>query len=144
MGWNRIWLVESKEFKFTLKDNSSVLKIQERRKGVQRAVNLRKKEQVWLARIFGELVAVEDSRVFRDQTMLGFLRVLSQKCGNRNGRFLVIEEYNGRGNAGLFLCRKEETDKDGIGLLRSSGMSCNFLLTTGKSKGKKKVFEGLV
>jgi hypothetical protein len=97
MGWNRSWLVESKEFKFALKDNSPVLTIQERRRGVQRAINLRKKEQVWLVRIFGELVAVEDSRVFRDQTVPGFLRVLAQKCGNRNGRFLVIEEYNGRG-----------------------------------------------
>jgi hypothetical protein len=106
MGWNRIWLVKSKEFKFTLKDNSSVLKIQERRKGVQRVVNLRKKEQVWLARIFGELVAVEDSWVFRDQTMLGFLWVLSQKCGNRNGSFLVIEEYNGRGKCGSIFVPK--------------------------------------
>ncbi|KAE8009881.1 hypothetical protein FH972_006288 [Carpinus fangiana] len=100
MGWNRSWLVESKEFKFALKDSSPVLTIQERRKGVQRAVNLRKKEQVWLVRIFGELVAVEDSRVFRDQTVPGFPRVLAQKCGNRNGRFLVIEEYNGRGKCG--------------------------------------------
>jgi hypothetical protein len=137
MGWNRSWLVESKEFKFALKDSSPVLTIQERRRGVQRAVNLRIKEQVWLVRIFGELVAVEDSRVFRDQTVPGFPQVLAQKCGNRNERFLVIEEYNGRGNAGLFLCRKEETDEVGISLLRSFGMSYNFLLTAGKLQRKK-------
>jgi hypothetical protein len=57
---------------------------------VQWVVNLRKKEQVWLARIFGELIAVEDSWVFRDSFVPGFLRVLAQKCGNRNGRFLVL------------------------------------------------------
>ena len=100
MGWNRSWSVESKEFKFLLKDSSPVLMIQERRKDVQRAVNLRKKEQVWLVRIFAELVAVEDSRVFRDQTVPGFPRVLAQKCGNKNGRFLVLEEYNSRGKCG--------------------------------------------
>ena len=97
MGWLRYWSVESKEFKFSIKNGSSVLTIQERRRGVQRAVNLRKKEQVWLARTFGELVAVEDSQVFRDQTAPGRPRVLAQKCGNRNGRFLVLEEYNDRG-----------------------------------------------
>jgi hypothetical protein len=43
MGWVRSWSVESKEFKFSLKDSSSVLTIQERRRGVQQAVNLRKK-----------------------------------------------------------------------------------------------------
>ena len=100
MGWNRSWLVESKEFKFLLKDSSPVLTIQERRRDVQRVVNLRKKEQVWLVRIFAELVAVDDSRVFRDQTVPGFPRVLAQKCGNKNGRFLVLEEYNGRGKCG--------------------------------------------
>ena len=100
MGWFRSWLVESKEFKFALKDSSPVLTIQEKRRGVQRAINLRKKEQVWIARTFGELVAVEDSRVFRDQSLPGFPRVLAQKCGNKNGRFLVIEEYNGRGKCG--------------------------------------------
>jgi hypothetical protein len=100
IGWFRSWSVESKEFKFSIKDGSSVLTIQEKRRGVQRAVNLRKKEQVWLARIFSELVAVEDSRVFSDQTAPGHPRVLAQKCGNRNGRFLVLEEYNDRGRCG--------------------------------------------
>ena len=61
MAWNRSWLVESKEFKIMLKDSSPVLTIQERRRGVQRAVNLRKKEQVWLVRNFAELVAVEET-----------------------------------------------------------------------------------
>jgi hypothetical protein len=82
--------VESKEFIFLTKDSSTGLTIQERRNGVQWVVNLRKKEQVWLARIFGELIAVEDSWVFRDSFVPGFLRVLAQKCGNRNGRFLVL------------------------------------------------------
>jgi hypothetical protein len=39
---------------------------------------------------------VEDSRVFKDSSVLGFPRVLAQKCGNRNKRFLVLKEYNGR------------------------------------------------
>ena len=85
MGWFCSWLVESKEFKFSIKDGSSVLTVQEKRRGVQRAVNLRKKKQVWLARIFSELVAVEDFWVFRDQTAPGRPRVLAQKCSNRNG-----------------------------------------------------------
>jgi hypothetical protein len=58
MGWNRSWLVESKEFKFALKDNSPVLTIQERRRGVQRAINLRKKEQVWLG--YSEIKLCQD------------------------------------------------------------------------------------
>jgi hypothetical protein len=81
---------------------------------------------------------MEDSRVFRDQTVPGFPRLLAQKCGNRNGRLLVLEEYNSRGNAGLFLSWKEETDKDGINFLRSSRMSFNFLLIAGKSRREKK------
>jgi hypothetical protein len=73
---------------------------------VQRAVNLRKKEQVWLAKIFGELIAVEDSWVFRDSSVPGFPRVLAQKCENRNGWFLVLEEYNGRGKCGSIFVPK--------------------------------------
>ncbi|KAE8055919.1 hypothetical protein FH972_012728 [Carpinus fangiana] len=101
--------------------------IQEKCRGVQRAVNLRKKEQVWLARIFGELVAVEDSRVFRDQTAPGRPRVLAQKCGNRNGRFLVLEEYNDRGRCGSIFV-PEGRDRQG-GTAESGGGS-------GESSGK--------
>jgi hypothetical protein len=40
-------------------------------------------------------------------------------------------------NAGLFLCRKEEIDKDGVDLSRSSRVSSNFLLKAGKYRREK-------
>jgi hypothetical protein len=55
---------------------------------------------------------VEDSRVFRDQTVLGLPRLLAQKCGNRNGRLLVLEEYNDRGKCG-YIFVPEGRDRQG-------------------------------
>ena len=45
----------------SIKEGSTELKTQESRRGRVQAVCLRKKEMAWLARIFRDLVAVEDA-----------------------------------------------------------------------------------
>jgi hypothetical protein len=60
-------------------------------------------EIAWLVRIFEELVEVEDSRVFWDQGRPGFPRVIAQRCFNRHGSFLLVEEYDGRRKSGVVL-----------------------------------------
>jgi hypothetical protein len=68
-------------------------------------------------------MSVEDSRVFRDQSVLGYPQVLTQKCFNRFGRFLVIEECDmgGRDASWLWL-QKGKIREAGINL------SLNFRL----------------
>lgn len=44
----------------------------------------------------GGLVAVEDSVVFRDQSRVGYPRIIAQCCSNRHGCFLTIKELDGR------------------------------------------------
>jgi hypothetical protein len=103
MGLSRGWTVESKDFEMLVKDGSTGLKIKERSKGLLRFVHLDSKESTWLLNIFDELMAVKDSRVFRDQSVKGYLRILAQHCFNRYGDFLAIEEYEGRARWGSVL-----------------------------------------
>jgi hypothetical protein len=57
---------------------------------------LLKIELAWLARMLEELVKVENSEVFWDQSRAGYPIIIAQKCSNRNGSFLTIEEFDVR------------------------------------------------
>jgi hypothetical protein len=69
------------------------IRIFEKRKGVSRSILLDKDEAAWLLIFFHDLVTVKDRRVFWNQSVSGFLRILAQQCSNRHGFFLIIEEY---------------------------------------------------
>jgi hypothetical protein len=108
MGLSRGWIVESKDFEMLVKDGSTGLKIKERSKGLLRSICLDSKECTWLLNIFDELMAVKDSRVFRDQFVKGYLRILAQHYFNIYGDFLAIEEYEGRAT-GVYFDSEGET-----------------------------------
>jgi len=82
------------------------IRIHERRKGVLRSILIDKDEAAWLIKSFHDLVTVLDSRVFWNQTVSGFPRILAQQCANRHGYFLTIEEYEGRRRKGSVLVPK--------------------------------------
>ena len=51
----------------------------------------------------GEVVELETSEVFWDQSRVGYPRIIVQKRANRHGRFLTIEEFEGRRRIGMVL-----------------------------------------
>jgi hypothetical protein len=59
-----------------------------------------------LLKVFKDLVTVQDHRLFRNQSISGFPRILAQQCSNRHRFFLIIEEYEGRRRSGSVLVPK--------------------------------------
>jgi hypothetical protein len=49
-----------------------------------------------LDRVVEKLVAVKTNEVFWDPSSAGYPRIMAQKCVNRHGNFLMIEEFVGR------------------------------------------------
>jgi hypothetical protein len=103
MAGSRKWSVESKEFELLIKEGITGVRIFERNKRIQRSILLLKEELAWLARIGEELAAVESSEVFWDQSRAGYPRIIAQKCSNRHGCFLTIEEFDGRRRCGSII-----------------------------------------
>ena len=95
------WKVESKEFELVIKGGATEVRFFERNKKQQRSIFVLKVELDWLARIGEKLVVVRTSEVFWDQSQAGYPRIIAQKCTNRHGNFLTIEEFNGRRRCGL-------------------------------------------
>jgi hypothetical protein len=82
------------------------IRIHEKRKGVMRSILIGKDEAAWFLNSFHDLVTVHDCRVFWNQSVSGFPRILAQQCANRHGFFLTIEEYEGRRRKGSVLVPK--------------------------------------
>jgi hypothetical protein len=106
MSSSRWWLVESKEFTLSIVGGFTGIRIHEQRKGVTRSILIDKDEAAWLLKSFHDLVLVHDCRVFWNQSISGFPRILAQQCANRHGYFLTIEEYEGRRRKGSILVPK--------------------------------------
>jgi hypothetical protein len=102
----RWWSVESKEFALSVVGGATGIRIREKCKGMTRSILLDKDETAWLIKSFGELVSVQDSRVFWNQSVRGFPRILAQQCYNRHGYFLTVEEYEGRRRSGSIMVPK--------------------------------------
>jgi len=73
---------------------------------VTRSILLDKDEAAWLLKSFHDLVTAQDCRVFWNQSVSGFPRILAQQCANRHGYFLTLEEYEGRRRKGFVLVPK--------------------------------------
>ena len=93
MAGSRRWYVESKEFEVLVKEGVGFY---ERSNGKQRSIFIQKDELAWLVKIVEELVAVESSEVFWDQSRAGYPRIIAQRRSNRHGCFLTVEEFDGR------------------------------------------------
>ena len=79
------------------------MRIFELRKRKQRSIFLQRDELAWLVGTVKEVVIVETFEVFWDQSRAGYPRIIAQKCSNRHGRFLTIEEFDGRRRSGVIL-----------------------------------------
>ena len=94
------WKVESKEFEMMIKGGATGVRFFERNNKHQRSIFVMRDELDWLARIGKKLVVVENSEVFWDQSRAGYPRIIAQKCSNRHGFFLLLEEFDGRSKCG--------------------------------------------
>jgi hypothetical protein len=95
MGFSSNWSVEAKEFEMVVVGGETGVRIRESCKGKKRSILLDRAELAWLLITFENLVCVEDSRVFWDQSQHGFPRIIVQRHFNRHGGYMVIEEFNG-------------------------------------------------
>jgi hypothetical protein len=103
MAKSRRWSVESKEFELLIKGGASGVRIFERSNRKQRSIFLNKDELARLAGTMKEVVVVETSEVFWDQSRAGYPRIITQKCSNKRGCFLTVEEFDGRRRGGAIL-----------------------------------------
>jgi hypothetical protein len=94
------WAVESKEFELVIKGGGAGLRFFERNSKTSRSIFLHRDEVAWLDNIVEKLIVVRTSEVFWDQSRAGYPRVMVQKCSNRHGKFLTLEEYDGRRRCG--------------------------------------------
>jgi hypothetical protein len=94
------WAVESKEFELVIKGGGAGLRFFERNSKINRSIFLHRDEVAWLDKIVEKLIVVRTSEVFWDQSRAGYPRVMVQKCSNRHGKFLTLEEYDGRRRCG--------------------------------------------
>jgi hypothetical protein len=89
------WTVESKEFEVLIKGGATGVRIVERSNKKRRSIFIQRDELAWLVGQVEEVVDVETSKVFWDQSRAGYPRIIAKKCSNRHGRFLTVEEFDG-------------------------------------------------
>jgi hypothetical protein len=99
----RRWSVESKKFELSIRGGSSGVRLVERSKNKQGSIFIRRDEIAWLARSVEIMVDVGTSEVFWDQSRASYPRLLVQKCYNSHGRYMIIEERDGRRRCGIIL-----------------------------------------
>jgi hypothetical protein len=99
----RSWFVESKEFDMLIKGGNLGLRIVERSKNKQGTIFIHREELAWLVGAVEEVIELDSSEVFWDQARAGYPRIFAQQRYNRHGRFITIEEYEGRNRRGSIL-----------------------------------------
>jgi hypothetical protein len=103
MEGSRSWSVEAKVFEVQIKGGDSGVRIYERSKKKKCSIFVRRDEIVWLIGALEEVAETGSSVVFWDQSRAGLPRLVTQKRSNRHGRFLMIEEFEGRRRGGCIL-----------------------------------------
>jgi hypothetical protein len=103
MATVRSWFVESKEFDMLIKGGNLGLRIVERSNKKQGTIFILRDELAWLVDAVEEVVDVDSSEVFWDQSRAGCPRIFVQRRSNRHGRFITIEEFEGRNRRGSIL-----------------------------------------
>jgi hypothetical protein len=92
----RSWSVESKVFKVLIRGGGLGVRIYESSKRKKSSIFVRRDEITWLVGALEEVAEEDKSAVFWDSSRAGLPRIITQKCGNRHGRFLMVEEFDGR------------------------------------------------
>lgn len=103
MGFSRWCSVESKCFELVVEGAATELKILESSRGVTRSIRLNSKDSSWLLASVEELIAAKDSVVFWRRSRSGFPSTLVQRCANKHGRFLIVEDFGGDRHRGSIL-----------------------------------------
>jgi hypothetical protein len=103
MGEARRWSVEAKEFELLIKGGLSGVRIVEKRNNRLRFICVQRDELLWLVGAVEKAANVDSSEVFWDQSRAGYIRLITQRRANRHGRYLTIEEFEGRRRSGSVL-----------------------------------------
>jgi hypothetical protein len=138
----RSWQVVSKEFEILVKGVSTGLRIFEQSKGKTRSIFLKRNELVWLAGTVQEVVAEESSEVFWDQSRAGYPRIIAQKCSNRHGRCLTIEEFDGRRRCGTILIPEGRFGQGWVCFISEIRVAKEVISEVGKCRGDRNSTEG--
>jgi hypothetical protein len=97
------WSVEAKEFELVVRGGNTGVRFYERNSRTVRSIFLQRAEVAWMDNVMEELAAVKFYEVFWDQSRAGHPRVIVEKCSNRHGKFLRIEEIDGRKRRGSIM-----------------------------------------
>jgi hypothetical protein len=101
--------------------------IVERRNNKQRSIFVHKDEISWLVGALEVAADVDSLEVFWDQTRAGYIHLITQRCFNRHGRFLTIEEYDGRRRSGSILIPEGWSGQGWTRLISELRLACSFL-----------------
>jgi hypothetical protein len=103
MEGDRFWTVEAKVFEVRIKGGETGVRIFECNKRKKSSIFVRRDELAWLIGALEVVVDEEISEIFWDQSRAGCPRLLTKKCSNKHGRFVSIEEFEGRRRNGIIL-----------------------------------------
>jgi hypothetical protein len=136
------WTVEAKEFELVVRGGNTGVRVFERNSKMNRSIFLQRAEVAWLDRVVDDLVAVKTAEVFWDSSRAGYPRIMAQKCANRHGNFLLIEEFDGRRRSRSIMIL-EGWRGQGWDRLKMEVSRANFSLGTAREKREcKKVTAG--
>jgi hypothetical protein len=127
--------VESKRFDLYVEGGSTGLRIGESSRGITRFIALNGKDSRWLLDTLEELLAAKDSAVFWRRSHAGFPSSFAQRCANKHGRFLMVENY-GEGRRRSFILVPEGRKGAGWKSFRSELSSAVKFMGTGKGGGR--------
>jgi hypothetical protein len=127
MGEARRWSVEAKEFEVSIKGGLLGVRIVEIRNKKRRSIFVHRDEISWLVGALEVAAEVDTSEVFWDQSRAGYIRLTTQRCANKHGRFLFIEEYDGRRRSGTILVPEGWTGQGWARMISELRRACSAL-----------------
>jgi hypothetical protein len=103
MEGDRFWTVEAKAFEVRVRGGNTGVRINESSKKKKGSIFVRSEELVWLVGALEVVAEADKPEIFWDQSRAGLPRIQTQKRSNKHGRFLSIEEFEGRRRCGIVL-----------------------------------------
>jgi hypothetical protein len=103
MEGDRFWIVEAKAFEVRVRGGNTGVRINESSKKKKGSIFVRREELAWLVGALEVVADADKLEIFWDQSRAGLPRIQTQKRSNKHGRFLSIEEFEGRRRSGIVL-----------------------------------------
>jgi hypothetical protein len=103
MEGDRFWTVEAKAFEVQVRGGNTGVRINKSSKKKKGSIFVRREELVWLVGALEMVAEADKPEIFWDQLRAGLPRIQTQKRSNKHGRFLSIEEFEGRRRCGIVL-----------------------------------------